>query len=379
MVIAEIHSGQAPASVVVDIVNRLERGEVLLLPTDTVYGLHALARNREAVKRIRSLKGVEEDRPLSTLFSTVVGIGRFVQLPEGGYRSKILESWPGPVTWVLPAQPMMPKHILSPDSSLGIRIPNNQFLRSICAALDDLIVSTSANLHGDPPPTTQDAISREIMSGVDGSVFQLEPLEGRPSEVKRWSPGGAEILRTRSNPQTRSDRINFLFVCSGNTCRSPMAAGYLKSRVEKLMPGSVGVRSAGLVADEGMRASFQCIEVMRENGVDIHQHLSRRLSDELIDWADVILVMTHDQLDRVVDTFPYAAGLVHLMTTWPEADVSESADIPDPIGGNIEVYRETASLIEREIQRILKHLNQFWKYRERTCGPSCYSRWRHTA
>lgn len=362
MVIAEIHSGQAPANVVVEVVRRLERGEVLLLPTDTVYGLHALARNREAVERIRKIKGIENSRPLSTLFSTVVGIGRFVQLPEGSYRRKVLESWPGPVTWVLPAQPLMPAHNIGPDGTIGIRIPNNQFLRSICAALDDLVVSTSANLHGDPPPTGQNEINPELIKAVDGSVFQTEPLAGRPSEVKRWTPAGAEILRTRGDEGRKTpERLNILFVCTGNTCRSPMAAGFLRDRVDKLLRGKIGVRSAGLIAEEEMRASLQCVEVMREGGVDIHQHLSKPLSEDLMKWADVVLVMTRDHLDEVSERFPHRSDKVHLLTVWPETEVEGHDEIDDPHGGDMETYRQIASRIEAEVQRILPHLIQLFE------------------
>lgn len=363
MVIAEIQSGHAPANVVVDVVRRLERGEVLLLPTDTVYGLHALSRNEEAVARIRKIKGVEEDRPLTTLFSTVVGIGRFVQLPEGSYRRKVLESWPGPITWVLPAQPMMPKHNLGPDGTIGIRIPNNQFLRSICAALDDLVVSTSANQHGDAPPVSQNDINPAIIEAVDGSVFQTEPLAGRPSEVKRWTPGGPEVLRTRGEERTTPEKINILFVCSGNTCRSPMAAGLLRARVEKLLSGKVGVRSAGLMAANDLRASLQCVEVMREGGVDIHQHLSQPLSEELMQWANVVLVMTRDHLDEASERFPHHASKVYLLSAWPDTEVRGHGEIPDPHGGDLETFRKIATQIENEVQRLLPHLQRIFEER----------------
>ena len=104
MVIAQLQAGQAPANVVLDIVRRLEKGEVLILPTDTVYGLHALARNSVAVEKIRQIKGISDRRPFVNLYSSVVGLGRFVQLPEGEAKRKILEGWPGSVTWVLPAR-----------------------------------------------------------------------------------------------------------------------------------------------------------------------------------------------------------------------------------------------------------------------------------
>lgn len=358
MVIGEIHAGQAPVNIVIEVVKRLERGEVLILPTDTVYGLHALSRNSDAVERIRQIKGLEVDRALSTIYSTVVGIGRFVQLPEGVYRRKILEGWPGPVTWVLPAQPLMPKHNLGPDGTLGIRIPNNQFLRSICAALDDLVVSTSANLHGDSPPVNREEINSAILNEVDACVFQIGPLEGRPSEVKRWTPGGTEVLRTRTDKTAAKDRLHILFVCRGNTCRSPMAEGLLKKLSAEEQPGKITVRSAGIGAENSMRATLYAVETMRERGIDIAQHRTRPVTQELLDWADVVLVMTDLQLDELLEKFPDTRGKATMITAFPDGNVAESDNIIDPAGGDQEIYKKTADHLEHEIRRLFPTLKQ---------------------
>ncbi|MFH0881827.1 MAG: Sua5/YciO/YrdC/YwlC family protein [bacterium] len=358
MVIGEIRAGQAPASIVIEVVKRLERGEVLILPTDTVYGLHALSRNREAVERIRKIKGTAEDRALSTIYSTVVGIGRFVQLPEGVYKRKILEGWPGPVTWVLPAQPMMPKHNLGPDGTIGIRIPNNQFLRSICAALDDLVVSTSANLQGQKPPITREDIDPQLIDAADACVFQEGSLVGRPSEVKRWTPGGTEVIRTRTEQTSTSERLHVLFVCRGNTCRSPMAEGLLRELSAESMPGRITVRSAGIDAESNMRANLYAVEALRPRGIDIHQHHTRPVTPELLEWADIVLVMTDQQLDDIHEQFPEARGKTTMLSAYPDGNVAESENIIDPAGGNQDIYKNTADHLEKEIRRLLPHLKQ---------------------
>jgi len=358
MVIAELRAGEAPPSVVIDIVRRLERGEVLILPTDTVYGLHALSRNATAVARIREIKGIEDDRPLSNLFNTVVGLGRFVQLPEGEYRRRILEGWPGAVTWVLPAQGGTPRHVLGADGTVGIRIPNHQFLRSICAALDDLVVSTSANRHGEPAASTRDQLDSGLLNEVDGVVFQSDSLPGRPSEVKRWTPAGTEILRTRPNTGVDADRVNILVVCTGNSCRSPMAEGLLRDRLERFAPGRYVVRSAGTITEEGLKASLTAVEVLREKGVDISNHRSRPLDEELVEWAHLILPMTADHLGEVDERFDAATGKVYLFSAFPSSELQGFADIPDPMGQGSDRYREVADRIEREVDRMVPVLLQ---------------------
>jgi len=358
MVIATIKDGEAPPRVIIDIVNRLERGEVLILPTDTVYGIHALSRNKKAVDRIRKIKGLDDNRPLTTLFSSVVDIGRFVKLPEGPAKRNLLESWPGPVTWILPAHESMPDHNLGAERTIGIRIPNNQFLRSICSALEDLIVSTSANRHGDPPPSTREEIDKELLEDVDGVVFQYEPLAGNPSEVKRWTPAGSEVLRTRHQQFTSSEHINILVICSGNICRSPMAEGLLRKGLDEAFPGHFVIRSAGISTQPDMRASLPAVEVMRTEGIDLQQHRSRLIDEELIEWSDVVLAMTPDHVSRLYDLFPDQSGKVFLYPTFPDTNMEGQEGIPDPYGGNIDVYQKTADQLKVATQAILPHLRE---------------------
>lgn len=356
MVIAEIRPDEAPAHVVIDVVRRLERGEVLILPTDTVYGIHALARHRQAVLRVKRIKGLEEDRPLSTLYSSVVGLSKFVQLPSGDYRRRIVEAWPGAVTWVLPARPDMPEHLVGEHRTLGIRIPNHQLLRSVCASLDDLVISTSANRHGEPPATRREELDAGLLAEVDGTVIQSEPLPGRPSEVKRWTPAGPEILRSREGITQRADRMNVLVVCTGNICRSPMAEGMLRKRLDEEAPGAFVVRSAGTSARVGMRASLPAVQAMKDYDVDIKNHLSRPVDNELVDWADVILVMTPDQLGEMHFRFPEHSEKTFLLTAYPEMDTEEHKGIPDPIGSGEETYRRVAQMLKPELERIVEHL-----------------------
>jgi tRNA threonylcarbamoyl adenosine modification protein (Sua5/YciO/YrdC/YwlC family) len=356
MVIAQINQGESPAKVVIEIVKRLERGEILILPTDTVYGIHALSRNASAVARIRAIKGQPAHRPLSNLYSTVAGLSRFVKFPEGEYKRQILESWPGAVTWVLPAQPDIIKHNVGSDNTIGIRIPDHQLLRSVCSSLDSLIVSTSANFHGKPAPSSRDEISKDLIRKVDGVVFQSGRLPGQPSEVKRWTPAGSEILRTFRNIKELTEKANVLLVCSGNTCRSPMAEGFLRSKLEAGVPGRFSVRSAGTSASIGMRASLPAVEVMREKDIEINNHRSRRIDEEIVEWADVILCMTSHHMGILSDNYPTHSGKIFLYSTFPSVELHGEYGIKDPVGENVEIYREIRNQIEIAADRVVPHL-----------------------
>ncbi|MBD3167817.1 hypothetical protein GF324_14540 [bacterium] len=360
VVIAEVAEGQAPPEVVREVVRRLERGEVLILPTDTVYGLHAHTRFPSAIERIKQIKGIENPtHPFATLYSTVLDVDRWVLMPEGRERRRVLESWPGPVTWVLPAKPTVSRELLGKDRTLGIRIPGHPFTRAICTAMDDLIVSTSANRHGDPPATRREDFNEELLEEVDGVVFAKEPLSGTPSEVKRWTPTGPVVLRSRTRevaPETQ--HMNILMICSGNLCRSPMAEAVLKEMTERELPGRVSIRSAGTIALEGQRASLPAAEVTRERGYDIAGHRSRPVTSELMDWADLVLAMTSDHLSDLHDYFPHHSHKLHLIGLYPKSELSEDEDydVHDPYGLSLEDYRRTLDEIEEYARCILPHL-----------------------
>ncbi len=352
MVIAELTRGSVPTEIVLEVVRRLEAGEVLILPTDTIYGLHADARNTKAVNRIREIKGLDTSRPLTTLCATVVDIGRFVEIPEGRDRRTVLDSWPGPVTWVLPAKENVPGYLLGEEGTLGIRVPKHPLLRAVTAAMDSLIVSTSANRHGEPPATSRDNFPPDLFKEMDGAVFELEPLTGKPSEVKQWTPSGPIILRARtSDAPLLGGHANILVVCSGNICRSPMAEAALAQKLDEKAPRRFVVRSAGTIAHSGLKASLLGVEAMKERGYNLTNHLSRPVSRNLLEWADIVLTMSPDHLGDLHAEFPEYSDKMYLFSQFP-ADPQDDPGIEDPYGQSKDAYERVADLILEHVDRV---------------------------
>ena len=131
--------------------------------------------------------------------------------------------------------------------------------------------------------------------------------------------------------------MNILFVCTGNTCRSPMAAAIMeKIAVENDL--DVLIESAGLFANVGGTASDEAIEALDKMGIDLTFHQTKPITEELIEKSDIILAMTqaHKELLK-----PMAGDKVYTLKDY----AGENGDISDPYGGDLEEYEETANEI----------------------------------
>jgi glycine hydroxymethyltransferase len=147
-----------------------------------------------------------------------------------------------------------------------------------------------------------------------------------------------------------------LFVCTGNVCRSPMAEGLLR----RAMAGRNGFRvlSAGVGAQEGQPPSAHAVGVMRELGIDVASTRSRMLTPELVDDAAYIFGMTRGHVDSITMLYPQAAEKTFLVREFDETLEPYEKDIPDPIGGSYELYRQCRDQIEQSIPSLMSFIDQ---------------------
>ncbi|MCK4548394.1 MAG: low molecular weight protein arginine phosphatase [Candidatus Eisenbacteria sp.] len=150
--------------------------------------------------------------------------------------------------------------------------------------------------------------------------------------------------------------FHVLFVCTGNTCRSPMAEGLLRRLVQEHFPGQVEVSSAGTAGLEGLPASEFAMDVARENGVDLEGFHSSALNCRRIREADLILVMSPSHLEVVQKEEPEAADRIHLLREFGGTASGADSAVPDPIGASIEVYRQSYQRIDDAIRGVLPRL-----------------------
>jgi len=135
--------------------------------------------------------------------------------------------------------------------------------------------------------------------------------------------------------------FNVLIICTGNTCRSPMAEGILKSLLKERGIEDIRVTSAGIGAMEGLPASPFAIKAARAWNVDISGHLSRQLNKRLIAEADLILAMSSEHVEFVARQDRTAMKKTFLIKGFPALYSSSQENVRDPIGGMLDDYNET--------------------------------------
>lgn len=333
------------AALVARAVESIRAGRQVVLPTETVYGLVARPSDEASVERVRELKG----RPRDLVFTYHVAERADVEtlcgpIPER-VRRLLDRYWPGPLTMVLPR---------ADGTSVGVRLPAQDFTRAVIRGVGEPLYLTSVNRSGEAPLVDPVQIEREFGDGVDELYdAELPPLR-QASTVARWRDDGElEVLRegTLSRDELlRAAARTTLFVCSGNTCRSPLAealarraaARRLGTHDDAVVGHGFVFRSAGTSAFDGAPASEGSRAVAAELGLDLDAHKSHALTPAMVASADHVYCLAPAHLVAVRSMCPEAADKVELLDP-------SGAGIPDPFGGDLETYRITRDAIGRAV------------------------------
>ncbi|MCK5121513.1 MAG: threonylcarbamoyl-AMP synthase [Methylococcales bacterium] len=158
-------------------VQKIQAGEIIAYPTEAVYGLGCDPLNEEAVLNLLALKKRSIDKGLILIASSLTQLEPYLQLNDE-IRSKVQATWPGPVTWIIPAQTWVPQWLTGQHSSLAVRVTAHPIAKLLCEKNGEPLVSTSANTSSKPPATKSwqvaDCLNDRKLFVVPGKVGRLK-------------------------------------------------------------------------------------------------------------------------------------------------------------------------------------------------------------
>ncbi|WP_307757951.1 L-threonylcarbamoyladenylate synthase [uncultured Mediterranea sp.] len=175
----------------------MREGGVILYPTDTIWGIGCDATNEEAVRRVYEIKRRADSKAMLVLVDSAVKVDFYVQdVPEVAW--DLIELADKPLTIIYSGARNLAPNLLAEDGSVGIRVTGEEFSKRLCQQFRKAIVSTSANVSGQPSPQNFSEISDEIKAAVDYIVDyrREETAQARPSSIIKLDKGGViKIIR----------------------------------------------------------------------------------------------------------------------------------------------------------------------------------------
>ena len=366
----------------------IDSGGLVVFPTETVYGI-ACKIDTKSLARLDKVKKRDADKRYTLHIGDKNKLQDFVPTLTLPAKKLVKNAWPGPLTIVFQLdqadiQGLEKKlgqetvKLLYKDNTIGIRCPVDNTACELLNLCRSPVVAPSANTANNEPAIN----AKQAIQQLDGLVDMV--LDGgackhkKNSTVVRISSSDIQILREGVYSKEQIQKmltVNILFVCTGNTCRSPMAEGFAKKLLAEKLNCDIDpappfhskpqgkfrrcgvdwleqigykITSAGVMALNGIDASAEAIRFCDSRGIDITSHKSRRLTAEILKEADYIFAMSAGHKNDIIQLLPEAGQKCMLL--------NNGGDINDPIGTDAEAYKTCGRTIEKAVNKRISEL-----------------------
>ena len=369
--ILDLQRAEDPRDLIHRAVQVLAEGGIVGIPTDALYGMIVSGLNPAAVEALADASLADcrcgEDW-LEVVVPSAEAAWDYMNPSAFLGRRLARRCWPGPVTLVTRCDSEDSAVMRLPDrvrrclvdetGSVAIRVVSHSLFRQLHRFLAGPLVLANGRGEDGTLATTCREFASRLGNRIPLILDDGPTRYGGPTTVVRVVENHYEILREGAVESAAIHKFAkplLVLVCTGNTCRSPMAECLMRARLAKLTgkEDAVTVVSAGLAAFPGDRASSNAVDVMQRQGLDLSEHSSQVMTEQLLGQADLVLTMTRGHREAILSKFPDAADRVFTVRV-------DGGDIADPVGAPVEAYEACANQIDSQLMIWADRIVQQW-------------------